>query len=326
MAPIRRYLRITKFSVLECRIYLDNPTLAQSWLLHPRDPVLPRIIDSIRQLVIPKLREERERAKKKSTKKKSIKDVVIQDDFEVSIFLTERNTRHALLRKHKHFRDKAPERLRSNSNKLMGESSQAPVEVDDDDDDDDTTAPILRERDSEDDDIDLAKIPVARPKRRRGTTVDDDGGDEDDAAVEEDVVEVLSGAEEPAPKRPRRGGDDQDDKKKLALDVTYEGFDIYGRVLCLVVKKRSQQAASEARGVKPGGQGQARMENWISSTQVPVGEDMPVPVSRAKGEGSKGPFTILAGQRWMDAKGLPTTITRLEPKPVVRFSVTNGSR
>ncbi len=28
MAPIRRYLRITKYSVLECRIYLDNPTLA----------------------------------------------------------------------------------------------------------------------------------------------------------------------------------------------------------------------------------------------------------------------------------------------------------
>lgn len=278
MAPIRRYLRITKHSVLECRIYLDNPTLAQSWLLHPRDPVLPRIIDSIRQLVVPKLREERERAKKKSTKKKSIKDVVIQDDFEVSIFLTERNTRHALLRKHKHFRDKAPERLRSNSTKLMGESSQAPVEVDDDDDDDndvDATASILRERDSEDDDIDLAEIPVARPKRRRVTTVDDDGGEDDDATAEEDVFQVLSDTEEPTPKRRRRDGEDEDDKKKLALDVTYEGFDIYGRVLCLVVKRRSQQAASEARGSKPGGQGQARMENWISSTQVSVGEDMP---------------------------------------------------
>lgn len=80
MAPLRRYLRITKYSVLECRIYLDNPALAQSWLLNPRNPILPKVIESVRPLVLPKLREEkeRERAKKKSSKKKSIKDVVVQ--------------------------------------------------------------------------------------------------------------------------------------------------------------------------------------------------------------------------------------------------------
>lgn len=78
MAPIRRYLRITKYSVLECRIYLDNPALAQSWLLNPRDPVLPRVIEAVRPLVLPKLREEkeRERSRKKGSKKKNIKDVV----------------------------------------------------------------------------------------------------------------------------------------------------------------------------------------------------------------------------------------------------------
>jgi hypothetical protein len=80
MAPIRRYLRITKYSVLECRIYLDNPALANSWLLNPRNPILPRVIESVRPLVLPKLREEKERmlSKKKSSKKKGIKDVVIQ--------------------------------------------------------------------------------------------------------------------------------------------------------------------------------------------------------------------------------------------------------
>lgn len=78
MAPIRRYLRITKYSVLECRIYLDNPALAQGWLLNPRNPVLPRVIESVRPLVLPKLREERERARKRSKKKKGIKDVVIE--------------------------------------------------------------------------------------------------------------------------------------------------------------------------------------------------------------------------------------------------------
>lgn len=81
MAPVRRYLRITKRSVLECRIYLDNPALAKTWLLHPRDPVLPRVIEAVRPLVLPKLREENERSKGKSGKgknKKGVKDIVVE--------------------------------------------------------------------------------------------------------------------------------------------------------------------------------------------------------------------------------------------------------
>lgn len=79
MAPLRRYLRISKYSVLECRIYVDNPALVPSWLLHPRDPVLPRVIESVRPLVLPKLMEERERAKKKGAKKKgAIRDVLVE--------------------------------------------------------------------------------------------------------------------------------------------------------------------------------------------------------------------------------------------------------
>lgn len=79
MAPIRRYLRITRYSVLEVRIYLDNPALANSWLLNSRDPVLPRVIEAVRPLVLPKLREENENAKKKGGKKKrGVRDVVVQ--------------------------------------------------------------------------------------------------------------------------------------------------------------------------------------------------------------------------------------------------------
>ena len=77
MAPIRRYLRITAKSVLEVRIYLDNPADAYRWLLRPQEPVLPRIIDAVRPLVLPKLREENENARK-SGKRKGIKDVVVQ--------------------------------------------------------------------------------------------------------------------------------------------------------------------------------------------------------------------------------------------------------
>jgi hypothetical protein len=92
MAPLRRYLRISKYSVLECRIYLDNPALAQSWLLNPRNPILPQVIESIRPLVLPKLREESERSKKKSSKKKAVKDVVTRGKFTKSepYFRTER--------------------------------------------------------------------------------------------------------------------------------------------------------------------------------------------------------------------------------------------
>lgn len=78
MAPIRRYLRITKYSVLEVRIYLHKPSDA-AWLLSSRDNVLPRIIEEVRPKVLPKLREENENAKKKGgKKKKGIKDVASQ--------------------------------------------------------------------------------------------------------------------------------------------------------------------------------------------------------------------------------------------------------
>jgi hypothetical protein len=76
MAPIRRYLRITKYSVLEVRIYLEKPS-DSAWLMSSREPVLASIIEAVRPLVLPKLREENENAKKKSSKKqRGIKDVV----------------------------------------------------------------------------------------------------------------------------------------------------------------------------------------------------------------------------------------------------------
>ncbi|KAF5669288.1 hypothetical protein FHETE_5046 [Fusarium heterosporum] len=276
MAPVRRYLRISKYSVLECRIYLDNPALAQSWLLNPRNPILPKVIESIRPLVLPKLREEKERSRKKS-KKKRIKDVVVSDEFEVSIFLTETSTRHSLLHKTKHFRDKLPPKLESNSSKLIGETDSVPVDVDDE-----YTAPVVQEED--DDEVRLADIPLAettrrRSKRQRGMAnpeqEDDEAFDDDETAS---AIEIDSDTEAPPHKRHRaresNGLDGNDDKKKLAMDVSYEGFAIYGQVLCLVVKKRASTAASSAGGAKGQPEGQAMMENWISSTQMPVDEDV----------------------------------------------------
>lgn len=79
MAPIRRYLRISEYSVLECRIYLENPSDSR-WLLNSRDPVLPRVFDAIRPLVLPKLREENVRLFSKK-KGKPVKDVISEGKF-----------------------------------------------------------------------------------------------------------------------------------------------------------------------------------------------------------------------------------------------------
>ncbi|PNP46286.1 hypothetical protein TGAMA5MH_02321 [Trichoderma gamsii] len=282
MAPIRRYLRITKYSVLECRIYLDNPALAQSWLLNPRNPILPQVIEAIRPLVIPKLREEKERSRKKSAKK-TIKDVIVKDDFEISMFLMETSTRHSLLSKHKVFHDKGQSTIQSNASKLIAETNSSPIDVDASD-----FAPIRIEEDSDNEGIALSDIPSAntrrQAKRPRSNTIedddeddlfvnsDDDNGDEDDASV----IDVDSDSRRPkrlrgpvklpASESERQFHDDY--KKKLAMDVSYEGFAIYGRVLCLIVKKKdAKKTAQQNLG------GQAKMENWITSTQIPVGED-----------------------------------------------------
>lgn len=207
------------------------------------------------------------------------------------MFLTETNTRHSLLSKKKHFREKAPPMMQSNSTKLISESNDNPIDVDAED------APqILFEQDSDEEGVRLADIPAAerrtRPKRQRGNPGvaenDDDEASDDDGAVSAIEIDSDADADEPAAKRQRGDvgldakdpdDDGDEDKKKLAMDVSYEGFAIYGRVLCLVVRKRdgntAQQARKDARGAKAAGQGQARMENWITSTQIPVGEDVP---------------------------------------------------
>lgn len=148
---------------------------------------------------------------------------------------------------------------------------------------DEYRAPVLQE---DDDEVRLADIPVAetttrRSKRQRG--IQDPEQDGNDEAFEDDetasAIEIDSDTEAPPHKRHRArtndGLDGNEDKKKLAMDVSYEGFAIYGQVLCLVVKKRASAAASSGGGGKPRPEGQATMENWISSTQVPAGEDIP---------------------------------------------------
>ncbi|KAI9777370.1 MAG: hypothetical protein M1816_004739 [Peltula sp. TS41687] len=285
MAPIRRYLRITRYSVLECRVYLDNPGLIDSWFLNARNPVLPRVIDSIRPLVLPKLREENERSKARGKKTlKGIKDVVVEDDFEVAIFLTEPSTRHhSLLIKQKYFTE-SRERLGSNSRKLTDpfdeHSDQSGIR---------RSSPIvLREDDDQGEAIDLGRIPVA-PATATSSEVGREGGrggtslrakvgntsvrqrgrgspsevidlSEGDSATDQDAQSSRQrdrSSDTPEPV------EESEDKKKLSVSSSYDGFSIYGRILCLIVKRR--RATSARSGTNDG---QAMMENWIRSTQL----------------------------------------------------------
>lgn len=292
MAPTRRYLRITKHSVLEVRIYLERPSDSEGWLLRRDNPALPRVIEAVRPLVLPKLREENERASGRAGgrgKKKGVKDVVVGDEFDVSIFLTELSSRHSLLTKHKSFQDKP--RLQSNSGKLTGwlttGTSEQPVEVPEDDD-----VPMIREEDKEDA-INLDDIPetsgddeitefttsqkrLRRSKRKRQNS--QEGifvGDSDDSA------DSFQTQKSPPMKRSKRGkeretdptigeGDEDeggglDDKKKLGLNTSYDGFSIYGRILCLVVKRKgTRHTVGETRVPISS---QQMLENWVS-TQV----------------------------------------------------------
>ncbi|KAF2089101.1 hypothetical protein K490DRAFT_72722 [Saccharata proteae CBS 121410] len=269
MAPLRRYLRISKYSVLETRIYLDNPAHSETWLLRRSDPALSRIIETVRPLVLPKLREERERerGKGKGKSKKGVRDVISGDDFEVSIFLTPTTTRHTLLTKRKDFKDKP--RLKSNSGKLTGwlntGTSDRPLEIERDG--------ILREE--EEDDVVLSEIPEADPllasdvgsKRTKRSRKDDDQAlfVQSSGESEEDYEPLTK-----VSKRKRGRGDKSeddvpvvneavDDKKKLALNTSYEGFSIYGRILCLVVKRKGVGARVQNES------GQQMMENWVST-------------------------------------------------------------
>lgn len=185
------------------------------------------------------------------------------DDFEVAVFLTETSTRHSILRKEKQAMSKK-ERLGTMNGKMTG-TREAPVEVGE------HPPGLRREESDETESMRLADLPAAgqdgdgtAPKLSKeesgeGLFVSDGS---------EDEVSTRKGKEEDSTMTDAVDGDDE--KKKLALNTTYDGFSIYGRILCLVVKRKGTAKGKEVAG----GSGQAMMEEWISSTQMGQGQMM----------------------------------------------------
>lgn len=149
-------------------------------------------------------------------------------------------------------------------------TSENPIRIDEDKE----VPAILHEED--DDVVELKDIPKAsKSKKRKSVNDKDREGDDDEAAFVSSSDEEFFATqranpskrrkrtEEPekVPDDPPAHEDEQDDKKKLFLDTSYDGFSIYGRILCLIVARKSKKepAVSASTG------GNQTMEQWVST-------------------------------------------------------------
>lgn len=172
MPSLRRYIQVTPHTTLQAQIFLEDPSLLHTWLIHPTRPALPRIIDSLKDLLLPKLQEEREReltGSGSSKKNKAVKDVVIGSDFQVSVFFKDGASRHVVLMKRREFLGPKTEGgLRSNSNKMfLGNDGMGNVGEEVQQDEDGSNLGNLR-IENEDEDVDLGALPLADPSTLEG--------------------------------------------------------------------------------------------------------------------------------------------------------------
>ena len=98
--PTRKYLRISRRAVLELRIYIDGAD--QSWFTRP---MLEDAVRKLGPLVKPKLREERDKKRKKT----ATKDDIDGEGWRGSVFLVDGITQHVVLkaRKQLNFKEKS---------------------------------------------------------------------------------------------------------------------------------------------------------------------------------------------------------------------------
>ena len=219
----------------------------------------------------------------------------MEEDFEVSVFMMETDTRHAVLKKQKHFREAKNKGRRVDIDALTGNSTGDAIDVD--------AQGLLREESDGVEGLSLSDIPSAPEAEKEIGENDDDLVETQDPNQHSDTQPPLRrsgrskrpraasnasdslfvsqspesspafGTQRPPSKRAKPTAVDEedepaDDKKKMDMRTTYDGYSIYGRILCLIVKRRGDGIVMAASGKKQAG-GQASMENWISSTQAP---------------------------------------------------------
>jgi hypothetical protein len=158
-------------------------------------------------------------------------------------------------------------RIQSNSGKLTGwlttGTRDQPVDVTDK-----QGEPFILREEDDDEVIHLSDVPEAEPvptsnKRSRSVAKEN--------IISSDGDTSHSPSPEPVPSRKRTRRRDRrdseadrgDDDKKLGLTTSYDGFSIYGRILCLIVKRKGPK--TNAGGTAVAGSSQKMLENWVST-------------------------------------------------------------
>lgn len=171
-----------------------------------------------------------------------------------------------MLRKQKYFKD--PQRpIGSRTRHLTLEESQGASE-----DGAQSNSPIILREEDDEDNRSLQDIPAATQGGSEGLGFN--GQVDRDASVSDGGHQELPNMgrehlqEEASETLMEQKDQFDEDKKRLVARCSYDGYAIYGRILCLVVKRRL--------GVKDRpavSHGPAMMEDWIASTQVGVQDD-----------------------------------------------------
>jgi len=102
-----------------------------------------------------------------------------------------------------------------------------------------------------------------RNKRKRATSDEDKTNDSDDSSLFVPGSTTRRGKENSRSDNVNEDEGLQDDKKKLGLNTSYDGFSIYGRILCLVVKRRGVRTQAGNSAVPASSQ--VMLENWVST-------------------------------------------------------------
>lgn len=114
-------------------------------------------------------------------------------------------------------------------------------------------------------------------KRKSPAPATEEGGSDSDSAYSDPYAPALKRQKTPVVVIPDGDTDslldpgseaEDDDKKKLGLETAYEGFNIYGRILCIVVKRHGATGRRPGAVAAPAAAARGKvMEEWISMSQ-----------------------------------------------------------
>ncbi|TGZ81861.1 hypothetical protein EX30DRAFT_363467 [Ascodesmis nigricans] len=303
MPVTRRYLRVSRYTVLECRIFTATPS-DTNWLHRPG--TLDTIFASLTHLIPSKLAETRT-----NKKQKVVRDEIVTDAFTVTVTITKTGIIHSVLAKNKTFTPMG-EKLKGrgkgglvsgmreaeggDGDSMAVEEEPVVIRVEGGDEDMGITANVpftdevteatsgrrckrARQRTEE---------PLFRPNPQLDDNTDEEEVDEEyqcvgDDTDESDEFEALT-SKQPGGrcqgKIQDESGEDgfgEDDKKDFDFTLSYDGYTTYSWVLNLIVHRRDSggpkvSESSQGKGKKKVDDelesSRGLMDNWLQMSQA----------------------------------------------------------